>query len=528
MLSDVAAKPETIFHELYGWAKLAYTHFPAVILVLVSCLLVSVACCLFLICQFEYNKKKYVSWKSQPSSGYSTPTDLLLNNAAATAGSSNGNGGTATLPHTGSRGCLNAGKTYVALEDIDTAVSSIEDVGPTLFDRKAKAERKKQLRFCFKARQAEIARSATTGRRRATADEGATFEEGENRFRSLPSSPFQTRKSSPMSPTAAKPKPVTAAQVKKALAAKSKRYQRGNFKPLRKPKGGPQPTPTKTAKGRRITRSLSDILTLLSDEDHQALLRGIYPQHGGHGHRPTVPHAVVAPRMQQGRRPPYVHRASAGGPPPPSRMRPASGSTRPSSASTRSGTPRSLVGSFRSESRDTLKANGSMSEFSVQSGEQELEFDLYDYNLENVVAFNPGSHFAAPVAVNSIWYGGGEYDDGTTPTAGAEEFTLTELFPHSANNNPSPPDQVMLRSRTSDLTESVTSADLRTPVHLPFNPGEDVDEASSDCGESDRLLGGGKGVLSAAAAVAKRPQILNLTHIDDDIDFADDEASIIK
>ena len=83
----------------------------------------------------------------------------------------------------------------------------------------------------------------------------------------------------------------------------------------------------------------------------------------------------------------------------------------------------------------------------------------------------------------------------------------------------------MLRSRTSDLTASVTSADLGTPVYAPIAGADD----SSDCGsgvgygavETDMLLG-------RVASSKARPQILNLTHIDDEIDFADDDVVVFK
>ena len=466
---------------MYGWLKFAYTHFPAVVLVLVSCLLVSVACCLFLICQFEYNKKKYVAWKSQPSSGYSTPTDLLNDPSAAATD--------ASVPP-GTR--MSAGRTYVALEDIDTAVSSVEDVRPALtMSKRSRAEKRRQLRFCFRERRAEIAHLKSG--------------EGRCQFRSLPSSPFATRKNSPTSPSGSRcSRPVTAAQVKKALAVKSRRYQKGNFKPLRKPKADPQPTPTSAT--RRHSRSLSEIFGLLRNDDllsRQLVRRVPLPP-------PVLPQ--ITPRVLPRRR---TNRTTAGVGP----LRPASAILRPSSASTRSCTPRSFLGS-RAGSKDTLKPTGSISEFSTQSGDPELEFDLYDYNLDNV-AYDPGSHFAAPVAMN--YWGHADFED-ATPTA-AEEFALTELFPHSENNNPSPPGaDTMLRSRTSDLTASVTSADLGT-MSTPVNAPDDSSECGSGVGygsvETDMLLG-------RAASSKARPQILNLTHIDDEIEFADDDVVVFK
>ena len=73
-------------------------------------------------------------------------------------------------------------------------------------------------------------------------------------------------------------------------------------------------------------------------------------------------------------------------------------------------------------SSDTLKAAGSISEFSQHSGDPELEFDLYDCDLNNASAV-PGSYFAAGY---SSW---GDCDYDVTPTGEEEEFELTDLFP---------------------------------------------------------------------------------------------------
>ena len=78
---------------------------------------------------------------------------------------------------------------------------------------------------------------------------------------------------------------------------------------------------------------------------------------------------------------------------------------------------RSIAGSS-----DTLKAAGSISEFSQHSGDPELEFDLYDCDLNNVSTM-PGSLFATAYP---SW---GEYDYDVTPTGEEEEFELTDLFP---------------------------------------------------------------------------------------------------
>jgi hypothetical protein len=57
----------------------------------------------------------------------------------------------------------------------------------------------------------------------------------------------------------------------------------------------------------------------------------------------------------------------------------------------------------------------SVSEFSVHSGEPELEFDLYDCDIDNVMRV-PGSMFAAP----AYW------DEAATPTLDLE---MVQLFP---------------------------------------------------------------------------------------------------
>jgi hypothetical protein len=72
-------------------------------------------------------------------------------------------------------------------------------------------------------------------------------------------------------------------------------------------------------------------------------------------------------------------------------------------------------------SNDTLKAAGSMSEFSQHSGDPELEFDLYDCDLNNASAV-PGSHFAPAFS----W---GDCDYDVTPTGDEEEFELADFFP---------------------------------------------------------------------------------------------------
>ena len=71
-------------------------------------------------------------------------------------------------------------------------------------------------------------------------------------------------------------------------------------------------------------------------------------------------------------------------------------------------------------SNDTLKAAGSISEFSQHSGDPELEFDLYDCDLNNASAM-PGSYFAPAYSWDC------DYD--VTPTGEEEEFELSDFFP---------------------------------------------------------------------------------------------------
>jgi hypothetical protein len=68
----------------------------------------------------------------------------------------------------------------------------------------------------------------------------------------------------------------------------------------------------------------------------------------------------------------------------------------------------------------TSSASRSVSDFSVHSGEPELEFDLYDCDLDNVMRA-PGSMFAP-----AYWDGEEEEEEAMTPTLGLE---MVQLFP---------------------------------------------------------------------------------------------------
>ena len=78
-----------------------------------------------------------------------------------------------------------------------------------------------------------------------------------------------------------------------------------------------------------------------------------------------------------------------------------------------SGSGCAVRGSSELGSKDTLRHTASVSEFSSHSGE--MEYDMYDYDLDNAMAA-PGSMFAP-----AYW------EDGT-PTL---ELELGQLFPES-------------------------------------------------------------------------------------------------
>ena len=159
----------------------------------------------------------------------------------------------------------------------------------------------------------------------------------------------------------------------------------------------------------------------------------------------------------------------------------------------------------RTESERTLRPTNSVSEFSsCQSLSQELEFDLYDCHIDNVMAA-PGSMFAP-----AYW------DCDRTPSL---EMEMDQLFPES-DTAASP---VMLRqsstrdksslvtSITSDLTASISSAISDTTlVGLEREDGAMEISGYHSQEEDTSLLN------------LEKKNIMNLTHIEDDIQFVDD------
>lgn len=359
------------------------------------------------------------------------------------------------------------------MEDIETAHSSVEELAPLVRQSRKKMRKRQHLRFLKNlALQAQL----EVMRRHNRVKEP----------NSLPASPFLTERKLtsywPCNQNCAPNKLITAAQVKKALAIKSKRYRKGIFKPLGGRPHPPVSTPTLFHMDRRKSKSLSDILTLLwqPGETSKSMVKSHYsPYMNGFGLRKPLHHSVQ--RLSKANSPNILR---------------------------------------RSDSQDTLKPTGSISEFSAASGDPELEFDLYDYNLDNVVAGHPDSLFA-PAQLQTFYWA--PEDELPTPTV--EEFPMTELFP-SQNDKVilRRPDQDsenrMQQSRTSDLTASVTSADLGQNnggnyQYYDFyggRAGEDEEE-EDEPRETDKLLSRQNG----------KATILNLTHIDDDISFADSD-----
>lgn len=571
-ISGVSTKPESALHSVLTWTRSVGRHFPAVVLVLVSALLVSVACCLFLVCQFEYHKKKYVTWKATlDSSGYSTPTHENPAHAAAE-------------PLLKQEQLMSQGA-YVSMRgdiDADTAVSSVEELSRLQPTPEERWQRREALRQRLRLR---------------LGDEQQKRQRQRQRRRSLPESPFLTRRESPpliflppkvgCCPTTSSSvsseaqsqfpssKTITAEQVKKALALKSLRYQRGHFAPIGGHPVVPLPSPDESRRLRlRRARSLSDVLGMLGHELDDSTTMAMKRRQRSKRNRDELRRQQQQQQLGGRRRKPGSSTSTLLRAPPPhaaGRLRggpgpgpgPGSGPSLCSSSSSFASLRKRVMSdqqqqrlsqsrnSFvsRTESQDTLKAARSQSSFSgrssAMSGDQELEFDLYDYNLDNAQAYNPGSLFATqfwPAALPDL-----------TPTNELqEEFQMRELFPREEDEDGelqrrqlgdgaptssssgeatfSSPEKgegeeaIMLRSRTSDLTASVTSADLRSSnVATPSNNnlgassvgGYDTDGES----ETDALLG------PRVAPAANTALMLNLTHIDDDISFADDDAN---
>ncbi len=322
------------------------------------------------------------------------------------------------------------------------------------------------------------------------------IKEKEGERLSLPASPFLTRKVTDNKKSKSKnSRPVTADQVKKALADKSRRYRMGNFKPLGGRPNPPPQSPTDMLIIAKRTKSLTDLSTFLQSRLDSSNLSNNRSVKRQRSKRRQQYNSRTLPNNKNNR---------------PKQPRPVSSSSFHRKLQTYS---REAAGSRLSN------ATAASSQLSVDSCE--LELDLYDYNLDNVAA---NSMFAAQLPLNQWSF---DEDDLNTPIA--EEFQLRELFPNSNsnnNNNNIEEDEVTLRehpigmtnSRTSDLTASVTSAELSNDIYgkmtfssfkPPPPPPANVTAASASTSTS-----------------GTRPNILSLTHIEgDDISFADNNSS---
>ena len=175
---------------------------------------------------------------------------------------------------------------------------------------------------------------------------------------------------------------ITGGKVKRALKAKSRRYKRGHFRPCNRP-GTPATTPRLAP--HRFSCSLSDIIGLLSLEDN------------GLCKSDTISVDTLKPPLEQGGSVDSLVRVVKY---PSKRCRYVSADSSTSS----------IV------SLATLK--NSLSEYSQHSGDPELEYDLYDCDLNNVSAA-PGSLFNPTVF----------FDLTPTDEEPEDELELTELFP---------------------------------------------------------------------------------------------------
>jgi hypothetical protein len=461
ILSDVVRSTkgnddETHLERMLHYMGNMYDHLPVVLVVSLAFLVVSVLCAFCIMCQFEYRRKKYLAWKSIPSSGYSTPT-----------------------------------KGYTTIrEGVDTSVEDL--VAPP----RPVSRRHKIIKRRLKMASILIQKHLGRGQPRI--------------YHSLPTSPFLSRPSGLDLPNSALfRRRITGDQVKRALKAKSRRYRRGRFRPLNRPH---TPLASPLLAYKRHSRSLSDIASLLSlnliatttmadqtviavaKQKNEAEKSDFYS-----GSEVSVRFENRGRRrlMDKNTKERLIERRN---------RRLTNASSRHSMAST-------VTASASNGSLATLKPTASLSEFSEHSGmsgDQELEFDLYDCDLNNVSNL-PGSMFAPALY----------YD--LTPTA-EEELELTELFPKLRQGSPitrGVDRKQMVNSLTSDLAASMTSEDLtiREEGHRDrgFNGldsscyySDDIND--EDCyQETDNLL----------LKHQKPSAILNLTHIDD-ISFVDD------
>ena len=417
--------------------------------------MVTVVSSICLMCQFEYRRKKRLAWKSLPSSGYSTPTKQV--------------------------------KSVDCHRQVDTSTEDLLMSSPHLRPRRPPDVKRQQLKSTLKRASRlikvhfkQVTRPSRPRVRRSLSEAHVIAAVDAMNYEMMPPSTMTL---------------VTDKGVKKSLKVKSRRYRRGYTKALNRPQA-PCSTPLSLAKRQRRWRSLADITDLLSssvapeEPDEVLAVAVVGPVYQELPEQPSCSEGTSQSRSllsagfeARGHRRRRLLSKSA-------KERLAEGRSRRMNSCA---TPL-LSATASNDSLATLKPTTSMSEFSehsYHSGDPELEFDLYDCDLNNVSTL-PGSLFAPACSV-------GYYD--LTPTETEEEFEMTELFPmlrQDADSNARKQTQskCMVDSLTSDLAISITSEDLdhRTVYHTET--------------ATDNLL-------------SKKP-LLNLTHIDDEVSFVDE------
>ena len=345
---------------------------------------------------------------------------------------------------------------------------------------------------------------------------------------------IECRESSPPSPRIGNHL-ISGVEVKKALAEKSRRLKKGTYtNGIRSRPPAPSSTPKLSQKEKRFSRSMSDILSLLDlvSEKPGLMKKAESVQTATVTTTASVETVVQCekPDLQISESDVNSRRSSNFGANRRRRLmdkrakdrlnmrrmtRKKSAAGYFSSNSTLSGAceeeeeSKALMkrsSTRRSDSQDTLKptAGVSMSELSENSLDIELEYDLYDCDLNNVSAL-PGSHFAP-----AFYYDDDDEDLEATPTK--EIIELTQLFPVTREKDVKL--REMTSSRTSDLTSSVTSNDLTTMA---------ANQLDSSCYYSDEI-GEESFLMAKLKSSGNQPQkqLLNLT-FDADINFVDDD-----
>ena len=492
-----------------------FEHLPWILIVTLAFVLVTCISGICMVFQFEYRRKKYLAWKNLPGNA---------------TNSINGSGGI----HTSSTGSTPSSTKHVRWKNADENIIETscefllhDDITPSPGKLRQNMVKKRLkmasnlLKRHFMHRGGGL-HGLSRGRKRLR----RSLSESNVMMSSflLPISASEEM-ASPLLVTSVAPmntKNITACHVKRALRAKSQRYRSGHFRRLNRPR---TPWSTPLLGSKRSSRSLSDIAALLSpglvlvvDPPCHPLpftkVRNVAVKDLNSGSEAS--HSVQFESSKQDLRQKRRRRLDRTTAEKLSFRRNQRLLHSSSTASTISGSNGSI-----STLKATTTSLSEFSEHSYHSGDPELEYDLYDCDLNNVSAV-PGSLFAPKLY----------YDLTPTGDENDEEFELTELFPMlrpDASNHPrkqtgSNGGQQMVNSLTSDLTASVTSEDLTQRDSVYYN-SDNLEDSVYYCyngegtTETDNLLRSKNSIPPSSRL--KRPQLLNLTHIDD-ISFADE------